>query len=148
MKRQWVEEHSVWDEDACLIWPFGKTSAGYGVIYNGGKQILAHRFMCTLAHGAPPPGKTDCAHNCGNGSRGCVNPRHLRWATRSENMADCALHGTRLDGDKNPQAKLTNVQVAAIRNSREKGRFLAQKYGVSPSLIAMIKNGRVWRHLL
>jgi hypothetical protein len=33
-------------------------------------------------------------HSCGNGDKGCVNPKHLRIGTPSENNADTLEHGT------------------------------------------------------
>jgi hypothetical protein len=54
----------------------------------------AHRVMCEIAHGPKPAPGFVAAHTCGKGREGCVNPRHLRWASQKENMADKLLHGT------------------------------------------------------
>ncbi len=70
--------------DECLIWPFGK-SDGYGG-YRKGASSSAHNFVCRAVHGRPPKGKREAAHSCGY--RSCVNPRHLRWASRTENDED------------------------------------------------------------
>lgn len=76
----------------CVFWPFG---VGYGALRVDGKKVTATRHMCALAHGDPPKPNLDAAHSCGNGHLGCVNPNHLRWATRSENVADAMNHGRR-----------------------------------------------------
>lgn len=42
------------------------------------------------------------------------------------------------------QSKLTAKQVIEIRNSGEKGTVLAKQYGVSSTLIYMIKKNKIW----
>src|SRR5258708_5289386 len=78
--------------DECVIWPFGKSKRGYGEACIFGKRREALGWMCILAHGEPPTARHQAAHFCGAPS--CVNPRHLRWATHTENQADRAVHGT------------------------------------------------------
>lgn len=54
-------------------------------------------------------------------------------------------------GEDNTRAKLNSAQVLHIINQLELGKAtqaeLAEKYGVSRSLIAHIATGRVWAHL-
>lgn len=76
----------------CLIWPYGKYPNGYGQIGVGGGTKVVSRLVCELAHGLPPTPKHEAAHSCANGHSGCVNPRHLRWATSKENKADVIAH--------------------------------------------------------
>jgi hypothetical protein len=78
--------------DDCLLWRYSRFWTGYGSIYIDGRRRLVHRVACEHRHGRPPTPSHQAAHNCGNGHLGCVNPRHLRWATRKENMADKAIH--------------------------------------------------------
>ena len=82
------------DKDSCLAWPFGRTSKGYGKIWVDGKTHLVSRLACAHAHGEAPTLTHEAAHSCGKGHEGCVNPHHLRWATRTENFADKIIHGT------------------------------------------------------
>lgn len=77
--------------DECVPWPFARSKAGYG---NLGGKTSAHRKMCMLAHGDPPSTAHDAAHSCGKGHLGCVNPNHVRWATKRENQLDRNRHGT------------------------------------------------------
>lgn len=65
---------------------------GYGLIRIDGVMCRVHRLVCIRRHGPPPTDDLEAAHSCGNA--GCVNPRHIRWATRFENAADKKLHGT------------------------------------------------------
>jgi HNH endonuclease len=92
----------------CLIWPFSRRD-GRGYI----NEEPVSRFVCKLAHGSPPTEKHDAAHNCGN--ERCVNPHHLRWATRKDNMADRDRHGTDQRGEKAYNAILATADVKMIR---------------------------------
>lgn len=137
-------------EDAaqCLIWPFAR-NAGYAVISNDGMAKSVHPIVCTAAHGpAPTPGH-EAAHTCGHGSDGCVNPRHLRWATHAENMADMITHGTSPRGERQGCAKLTRsevLEIARLRGSRSQ-RKLADDFGVSRGAIGGIFSGHNWAWL-
>jgi len=79
----------------CLEWPFAKYQNGYGLVRHDGRNTVASRFICMLAHGEPPTEFHEAAHTCGKGHLGCVNPRHLSWKTKIENEADKKVHGTR-----------------------------------------------------
>jgi hypothetical protein len=67
----------------CWEWKAGRTAVGYGQICINNKMVLAHRVSYSMVHGPIPKGY-DIDHICIN--RGCVNPAHLRLATRKQNM--------------------------------------------------------------
>lgn len=79
--------------DECLYWPFKVPKEGYPSFWHNGKSHRAHRYVCEAKNGLPPTAAHEAAHSCGNGHLGCINPGHLRWATRKENAADRSLHG-------------------------------------------------------
>jgi hypothetical protein len=64
----------------CWIWRAALTRGGYGVFRDSDKLWRAHRFAYYLAYGSVPD---EVDHRCRN--RICVNPRHLRAASRSQN---------------------------------------------------------------
>ncbi len=148
--RRWLTANSLYQDEECLIWPFSKTKAGF-VWMNGnrGTQQTASRAMCELVYGPPPEPWYQAAHSCGNGAGGCVNPKHLRWCTPSDNRRDTIVHGTVKRGSNHYLAKLTETDVKHIRAM--KGlvvqRRLAEKYGVSHSLISRIQSRLEWSWL-
>ncbi len=146
----WVEGTALkCQSDECLAWPFSKASRGYGNMHVDGRQIKAHRFICELAHGPAPNADSVAAHSCGKGHLGCVNPRHLRWATPSENQMDRVAHGTSARGSKCVAAKLTEADVLAIRKNEERlsQKELSARYGVAVGTIGGIAQGRAWTWL-
>lgn len=146
----WLEEHVSHDGDECLIWPFQRLqSDGRAAVKYKGKQTIAARVMCEMAHGAPPTPEHEAAHSCGKGHLGCVNPKHLRWATRVENKADMLGHGTRVMGEKHYNAKLTADQVVAIREAAQSTPHpaVAAMFGVNRQHVQKIAARTIWRHV-
>ncbi len=131
-------------QSACVIWPYARTSAGYGNVRIGGKNWVVSRLVCEAVHGTPPTEAHEAAHSCGNGHLGCVNPWCLYWATHSVNQRERVRHGTDGFGEKNPASKLSSTQVAQIINSRGvvTGKALAAAFGVSKQQITKIQLGQ------
>lgn len=137
---RWIADHADYAGDDCLEWPFHTNEFGYG----------PSRQMCVAAHGAPPSDVHQSAHSCGNGHLGCMNPKHLRWATAKENAADRAIHGTDNAGIFHYRSKLTADQVREIRHNPAKKRHadLAREFGVTQGTIHGIANGNGYRNVL
>lgn len=135
--------------DGCLMWPFARDEKGYGVIRFNGKRQLVHRLLCALECGPPPTEEHVAAHRCGNGSLGCVNRKHLRWATPQENSDDMIIHGSRLYGEALPQAKLTSDQVLRIRTMSEHmmQKDIAHIFGITKAHVSEIVNKKKWKWL-
>lgn len=147
---EWINAHKDHSGDECLLWPFSRMRCGYGFARFMGMKTTASRAMCVAAHGHPLDEKLEAAHRCGNGHLGCVNPRHLYWATASQNQMDRVRHGTSNRGGRHPMAKLTPIDVLGIRlmlagNSQ---RAVAKAFGVSQTAVYSINAGRSWGHLL
>lgn len=145
----WLEAHIAYEGDDCLKWPFSPGPNGYGQVLYQGKNQPANRAMCDLAHGHPPTPEHEAAHSCGNGHLGCVNPKHLRWATTAENHADMIEHGTAIRGEKAYNAKLTAKAVKEIRALA--GKLSQSKigalYGIQQTHAGRIIRGERWGHV-
>lgn len=135
--------------DSCLLWPFPRGKKGYGFLFYEGRSKEVHRVVCRLAHGEPPTPLHETAHSCGNGHLGCINPRHLRWSTHSDNIADKTRHGTETVGEKHGMAKLTADDVAEVRAlaGTMTQKAIARRFGVSQSAIALVVSRRNWKHV-
>lgn len=132
----------------CLIWPFAKHESGCAVLNRRGKVIRVPREVCRRAHGEPPAAHYQAAHRCGNGHLGCVNPKHLYWATPTENNCDKTAHGTQMIGARNPSSVLTENQVREIRRDFDPRMTtmaaLGRRFGVTRETIRDIISRRTW----
>jgi len=76
---------------------------------------------------------------------------NLSLGTNQDNLGrDRRRDGTIPQGERNPSARLTEVQVRYIKSrirDNEKLRALARLFQVTPTLIGHIKNGRAWSHV-
>lgn len=131
--------------DGCLEWPYYIGTSGYAQSTIQGKSYSVHRIVCKTVYGEPSKEKPDVAHSCGN--RKCVNPKHLRWASKKENMADKTLHGTEQRGSANPRSKITEQIAEEIFKSEDTVSFLAEKYKISKKIIWDVRSGKTWTHV-
>jgi len=70
----------------CWVWS-GCLSEGYGVFWDKGRKVQAHRFSFAHFNGCLPEhvnGGLEPDHTCRN--RACVNPDHLELVTHSVNV--------------------------------------------------------------
>lgn len=145
--RLYLEEIVLpYEGDDCLIWPFGRSVYGYGRIKYLGKDYAVSRLACIEVNGPPPTPKHEAAHNCGNGHLGCVNPKHLRWATREENRADRLIHGTHDLGEQNGASKLKTAEVIKIRalEGVMSQRKIAGMFNISSTTVSRIHHRHLW----
>lgn len=123
---QWIADHKDYPHDYCLIWPFAREGrVGRGMMGHAGKNAWAHRVMCEAVKGPAPIDKPQAAHSCGNGDQGCVNPRHLYWATNSQNQLERYRHGRGNRNANGNKSMFTPAQIAKIRS--QYGEFTQTK---------------------
>jgi hypothetical protein len=138
-KRFWSKvEHSL-EDDECWEWKAGKAKDGYGEIEIKGVNYPAHRLAYYFHYGVNPESNF-VLHSCDN--PGCCNPSHLFLGDALANAQDRESkgRGNHFRGEDCKSAKLMDSEVAEIRNSNERGDYLAIKYNVSEALISLIKN--------
>lgn len=75
--------------DACWEWSGSRNGQGYGLFWNGKRNIGAHRFAWMLMHG--DPGQMNVCHKCDNPP--CVRPDHLFLGTTADNVRDMWVKG-------------------------------------------------------
>jgi hypothetical protein len=144
----WDNVSNVGQHDVCWEWQAGCQGSGYGLWWDGTCQRYAHRVAYEKQYGAILPGLLVC-HHCDN--RRCCNPSHLFLGTITDNMRDRTTKGrTRVAvGEAQGLHKLTVDQVKEIRLEYATGtttyRKLAQKYGVSHTVIRYVVIGKTWQ---
>ena len=132
---------SLPETDHCIYWPFYLYKNGYGYLRYKGADRPVHRVSLMMTTGQDPE-KLDASHTCH--IRRCVNPRHLKWKTRSENLRDRPYNGTVNRGEVNGNAKLTRADVAAIIRDKRVQHEIAKDYGVAQATVSKIKLGQRW----
>ena len=132
--------------DACLSHPCKRAKLGYYVTTIDGVSTSLHRYVCARAHGPAPEPSMDAAHECGNGW--CINPRHLSWKTRLENIHDKKRHGTWLTGERLAHAKLTEENVREIRELAKtvSQREIARRFGLGYKHVWHVIHD-TWKHV-
>lgn len=145
--------------DGCWEWTGTRRPDGYGVHWNGSRQVRAHRRSWEMANGPLPEGAV-IRHSCDNPP--CVRPDHLAIGTQQDNLADMTSRGRRVRGERHPwfgqeqrgetnrQAKLTDEQVAHIKGMAAAGHYhddIAQRYGVTKTNVSYIASDKTWRHV-
>lgn len=145
--QRWLEEHIPSNTDDCLIWPFGRDSFGYAKMRRDGESDLVHRIVCKRTHGLAPVDKPIAVHECGNGDKACVNDRHVRWGTYTENQEHRIGHGT---SNRGRGGILDEAQARDIRRrlyAGERCADLAREFGVNFATVHDIQERRTWAWL-
>lgn len=144
----WLRANIGFTGEECLIWPFARHTDGSAAIASRYSRQAA-RTMCILSHGEPPTRNHQAAHECGQGHRGCVNPRHLAWKSPADNSADKSKHGTQVRGEGHPSAKLNELRVRAIRALSPGFGIddLAEIFGVHAWTIRDVVERKTWNWL-
>lgn len=158
----WFYNQKNITESGCWEWT-GVLSGGYGHLSIHGKRILAHRFSLQTFLRRLIPSNLEVRHMCNNTK--CINPEHLKEGTHSENMRDMVLSNRQAKGNylsvklvgiphpkttgsRNGRAKLTEEDVANIRNSIESYASISRQYGMSTKHIKDIVLRKSWKTIL
>jgi hypothetical protein len=127
----------------CILWMGRLDRLGYGVLWDGKKQVKAHRFSWILHH-KEIPGDKKVLHKCD--VRNCVNVNHLFIGTQQDNIAD--MHNK--NRAKMPYIKLNETKVSEIKKlilNNYSDADIANIYGVHKDTIRSIRNKKNWRNV-
>ena len=146
--------------DECWPWQASTSGGGYGCFNTGkrhGIDIYAHRAVFELTRGVKATGLYVC-HKCDNPV--CCNPAHLFLGTPQDNAVDMCKKG-RWQGGKTQgylgkvgksyskpltkKLKLSDSQIFEILIDSRLLKTIASEYGVTPSYIGKLKNGKTSR---
>lgn len=117
---------------------------GYGRIF--GNHQFAHRISYHLHYGVDPGFGLVC-HHCDN--RKCINPEHLYLGTHQTNANDKVERNrcSRLKGESNPAATMTDEMAQSVINEPGTYREVARKFGLLPNAVRNVKLGITWPNL-
>lgn len=140
--------------DGCWIWTGSASSknynngGGYGQISireNGKlKNIKTHRLSYEIEYGKIPENKF-VLHSCDNTR--CCNPKHLFIGNNQDNVNDMVNKNRNIKGETHPMHKISENDVIFIRASKEKTKYLSEKYGIAKCTIRRIRSKKLWRHI-
>lgn len=130
-RRNFMAKCSEPDGRGCINWTGCRSRDGYGKVMLAPKQWKAHRVAYVEAKGPIPAGML-VRHRCDNPA--CVNPEHLELGTDADNAADKARR-------RRSKCKLKDVDIEKIRRARGQYRDIGARFGVSASMVCMIKQG-------
>lgn len=106
------------------------------------KKFLIHR-MVLLAF----VGESNMEVNHINGDKGDNSIGNLEYCSHSENMQHRSKVLMKCIGESCSAAKLTEDDVANIRNDGRVASAIAKQYGVTPQAIRNIRRRRTWKHV-
>ena len=147
-KRFWQNVDRSRGPDACWPWTKALNAYGYGraSIWMEGRWRTASASAVAywLATGRwERRAEGRCVrHTCDH--RACCNPRRLIGGTVAQNAQDAVERGRMAQGEAHRFSKLSDLQVAQIREFDEAGeavRSIAKRLSVAPSTVTRIVRG-------
>jgi len=106
------------------------------------KRTLGHRIVAEVYLKKESKKNKVVNHKDGNRSNNSVS--NLEWCTDRFNILDSVDKGT------HNKVKLNPKKIIEIRKLLKKGKttvYIGKIYGVNPTSITHIKNGKTWKHV-
>ena len=116
-------------------------------VVDGDRQVSNFAVAALVAEAfiSPRPPGLVCRHL--NDDRWDHRVSNLAWGTIADNSEDARRNGKSPLGIRHGCVKLTIEQVTRIRAAMLRGepRRLAKEFGVSESLVSLIRHGHIWK---
>jgi len=135
----------------CWIWKDAVGKHGYPIMRRRPSGCLLVRRVAVALGGRPAQPRQPVACTCDE--KRCCNPAHLKPSTPAAVAKAAAAKGAfssmarsaKIAQSKRASAKLTLEIAREIRASEDSGPALAERYGVTRSMIGIIRRGAAWR---
>ena len=125
----------------CWEWTAG-ISGGYGRFKLNGKMIYSHRFTAWQNKMLPSLDSELVVDHVKCQNKKCCNPDHLQILTASDHVAKTNRCERDFSGENNGRNKLTDNQVASIRERWLAGecaqQALADEYGITQQHVSKL----------
>lgn len=141
---RFAKQAAVSETDECIIWPFGTSNTGYGVMSYNGRQRSAHRVVLMLRSSSDEKNLFACHGPCNN--KKCINPRHLSWQTSEQNVRDKVRDGTTTRGKR--RKKRSKELIKAICLDPLGGGKASKKYGIPANNIREMRTRKRYSQYL
>lgn len=133
--------------DGCMLWA-GYTDAQRGPVSRIGKRTLSvRRYIWSVKRG--PLGRDEIIQMLASCGDGCVQYRHMSIVARGGKQRGRpkppAQAHLMAEAKRRQMGRLDWDKVRAIRQSDEPQHVLAERYGVSRSLIGQVRRHEIWR---
>lgn len=115
---------------------------------NGRSKYTTIHSLMAVAYLGPRPEKYQVCHNDGNRLNNIIE--NLRYDTVKNNHADKIKHGTKIFGERHPDAVLKECDIIPILNLISQGVpvvTVAKNYSISPGAIVFMLNRHTWGHV-
>ncbi|MCF7803906.1 MAG: HNH endonuclease [Candidatus Marinimicrobia bacterium] len=151
-RRRFMDSLGSSGDESCWVWEGTKNNSGYPLFSLQGEMVSALRLLYQIYYERKIPKNWVVSHICEDNS--CVNPNHIYITTRSERTRQAyqkrELIPASQRGEKNPNSKLCEQDIRAIRAAKEDGithQQLAKEYQVTKTTISQIVNNKLWAHV-
>lgn len=151
--RFWNKVAITANDEKCWNWiGYSNSKDSRGIFTIKRKPHSSPRIVYYIANNVDPKEKL-VLHSCDNPS--CVNPKHLRLGTVSDNGKDMYARGRDKSvykkGENHKLSKLKDSDVLEIRSKYAVGNVtqkqLGNEYNIDASQISYIVNRKHWNHI-
>ncbi len=136
------------DGSCMMCTSHGVKTSLYPEAVRNGRRMKICRHILFRRYGSQPSSIVS-RHTCDR--KFCINPDHIIPGTHQDNLRDRDERRLQAYGERNGFSKLKEHQVREIRQLCREGYLpsaLAPRFGVSVSLIKMIRLNQAWKHVV